>query len=81
MLVDTVAWVRTEGGRILCVRPRGQHVFFIPGGKREGAESDLDTLLREAREELTVLLDGDTAAHVGTYEAAGPASPMAPWSG
>jgi len=75
VLIDTVAWVRAEGGRILCVRPRGKDVFFIPGGKREGRESDLDTLLREVREELTVLLDGGTAAHVGSYEAAGAGLP------
>lgn len=75
MLIDTVAWVRIEGGRILCARPRGKDVFYIPGGKREGAESDLETLLREIREELTVLLDPATVAHVGTYEAGGPGLP------
>ncbi|MYR56554.1 NUDIX domain-containing protein [Streptomyces sp. SID625] len=69
VLIDTVAWVRVENGRILCARPRGKDVFYIPGGKREGAESDLETLLREIEEELTVLLDPDSALHVGTYEA------------
>lgn len=69
ILIDTVAWVRVEGGRILCARPRGKDVFYIPGGKREGAESDLETLLREIKEELTVLLQPDTVTHVGTYEA------------
>jgi 8-oxo-dGTP diphosphatase len=67
--IDTVAWVCLENGRILCVRPRGRDVFFIPGGKREGGESDLQTLLREISEELTVHLRPETAAHVGTYEA------------
>jgi hypothetical protein len=37
--------VRLENGRILCARPRGKHIFYIPGGKREGAETDLQTLL------------------------------------
>jgi 8-oxo-dGTP pyrophosphatase MutT (NUDIX family) len=69
VLIDTVAWVRIEGGRILCARPRGKDVFYIPGGKREGAETDLETLLREVEEELTVRLVPDTVAHVGTYEA------------
>ncbi|MEU3959375.1 NUDIX domain-containing protein [Streptomyces buecherae] len=68
-LIDTVAWVRVEGGRILCARPRGKDVFYIPGGKREGAESDLETLLREIEEELTVVLDAASARHVATYEA------------
>ncbi|MCX3061032.1 NUDIX hydrolase [Streptomyces beihaiensis] len=74
-LIDTVAWVRAEGGRILCARPRGKDVFYVPGGKREGAESDLETLVREIKEELTVLLDPKTVAHVGTYEAGGPGLP------
>ncbi|MGV9666275.1 NUDIX hydrolase [Nocardia niigatensis] len=68
-LIDTVAWVRIEDGRILCARPRGKDVFYIPGGKREGAETDIQTLVREIREELTVELAPDTVAHVGTYEA------------
>ncbi|WP_282785527.1 MULTISPECIES: NUDIX domain-containing protein [unclassified Nocardia] len=68
-LIDTVAWVRIERGRILCARPRGKDVFYIPGGKREGAETDLQTLLREIEEELTVALLPDTVDHVGTYEA------------
>ncbi|MET7770660.1 NUDIX domain-containing protein [Nocardia sp. NPDC005366] len=69
-LIDTVAWVRIEDGRILCARPRGKDIFYIPGGKREGAETDLQTLLREIDEELTVALRPETVAHVGTYEAA-----------
>ncbi|WP_327117242.1 NUDIX domain-containing protein [Nocardia sp. NBC_01730] len=68
-LIDTVAWVRIESGRILCARPRGKHIFYIPGGKREGGETDLQTLLREIEEELTVALLPATVAHVGTYEA------------
>ncbi|MEU5383374.1 MULTISPECIES: NUDIX hydrolase [Kitasatospora] len=68
-LIDTVAWVRLEGGRILCARPRGKDVFYIPGGKREGAETDLQTLVREVAEELTVAIRPDTVTHVGTYHA------------
>ncbi|MFC4373475.1 NUDIX domain-containing protein [Nocardia halotolerans] len=68
-LIDTVAWVLIDNGRILCARPRGKDVFYIPGGKREGAETDLQTLVREVAEELSVRLDPDTAVHVGTYEA------------
>ena len=67
--VDTVAWVRLENGRILCARPRGKDIFYIPGGKREGAETDLQTLLREIAEELTVALRPETVTYVGTYQA------------
>jgi 8-oxo-dGTP diphosphatase len=69
VLIDTVAWVRVEHGRILCARPRGKDIFYIPGGKREGGESDLQALLREITEELSVTLLPQTVRHVGTYEA------------
>ena len=75
-LIDTVAWVRLENGRILCARPRDKDVFYIPGGKREGTETDLQTLLREIAEELTVTLLSGTAVHVGTYQAAEPDGPV-----
>jgi len=72
VLIDTVAWVRAENGRILCARPRGKDIFYIPGGKREGRESDLQALSREITEELTVTLLPETVRHVGTYEAGQP---------
>ena len=71
-VIDTVAWVHLVNGRILCARPHGKGVFYVPGGKREGAESDLQTLLREIAEELTVALLPATVRHVGTYEAGHP---------
>jgi 8-oxo-dGTP diphosphatase len=69
VVIDTVAWVRLEHGRILCARPREKDVFYIPGGKREGAETDLQTLRREITEELTVTLLPETVRHVRTYQA------------
>jgi 8-oxo-dGTP diphosphatase len=72
VVIDTVAWVHLRNGMILCARPRGKDVFYIPGGKREGAESDLQTLRREITEELTVTLQPATVTHVGTYQAGQP---------
>ena len=69
VVIDTVAWVHLKNGRILCARPRGKDIFYIPGGKREGAETDLQTLLREIAEELAVALLPETVRHVATYEA------------
>jgi hypothetical protein len=28
-MIDTVAWVHVENGRILCARPRGKDVFYV----------------------------------------------------
>jgi 8-oxo-dGTP diphosphatase len=67
--IDTVAWVHVVNGRILVARPHRKDVFYIPGGKREGTESDLQALQREIAEELTVTLRTGTVRHTRTYEA------------
>jgi 8-oxo-dGTP pyrophosphatase MutT (NUDIX family) len=72
VVIDTVAWVHLDDDRILCARPRGKDIFYIPGGKREGTESDLQTLEREIAEELTVTLEPATVTHIGTYQAGQP---------
>jgi len=68
-VVETVAWVRVEGGRILCARSRGKDVFYLPGGKVEPGESGMQALVREISEELTVTLLAGTVRPAGTYEA------------
>lgn len=68
-LIDKVAWLHLEDGRILSTRSRGKDAYYLPGGKREAGESDLDTLQREIREELTVAILRGTAVHAGTWEA------------
>jgi 8-oxo-dGTP pyrophosphatase MutT (NUDIX family) len=67
--IDKIAWIHLEGRRLLTARNAGRERFYLPGGKREAGESDVDTLVRELREELAVTVDPDTAAHVGTFEA------------
>jgi 8-oxo-dGTP diphosphatase len=69
MIIDTVGWLSLANGRILSTRSRGKNAYYIPGGKREPGESDLDTLIREMREELTVAIDPTTAVHEGTFTA------------
>jgi len=68
-VIDKVAWLRLEGGRILGARSRGKDVFYLPGGKREPGETDVQTLVREIDEELAVTIAADSAAHAGTFEA------------
>jgi len=68
-LIDKIAWIHVEQRRLLVARNAGRERFYLPGGKREPGESDLDTLVRELEEELTVLVDPGTAAYVGTFEA------------
>jgi 8-oxo-dGTP pyrophosphatase MutT (NUDIX family) len=68
-LIDTVAWVHLDAGRILGARSRGRELFYIPGGKVDPGEGEVAALVREVREELTVELLPDTVAYLGTYTA------------
>ena len=68
-VIDKIAWIHLEGGRVLSTRSRGKSVWYIPGGKREAGETDLQTLAREIREELDVEVDVAHAAPAGVFEA------------
>ncbi|CCH18099.1 NUDIX hydrolase [Micromonospora lupini] len=67
--IDKVAWILIEDGRVLSTRSQGKDVWYLPGGKREPGESDLETLRREVDEELSVEVDTGSAVHLGTFSA------------
>jgi 8-oxo-dGTP pyrophosphatase MutT (NUDIX family) len=66
-VIDKVAWLHIENGRVLVARSHGKDTFYVPGGKREPGESDVETLVREIREELSVDVTG--AELIGVFEA------------
>ncbi|HEX5405492.1 MAG TPA: NUDIX domain-containing protein [Pseudonocardiaceae bacterium] len=68
-MIDKLAWLRVEDGRILSTRSIGKDAYYIPGGKREGNESDREALTREIQEELSVKLVPSSLVHAGTFEA------------
>ncbi len=68
-LIDKIAWIHLEERRLLVARNAGRERFYLPGGKREPGESDVQTLVRELEEELAATVEAATARHVGTFEA------------
>ena len=67
--IDKVAWIHVVDGRILSARSKGKDLYYLPGGKRDPGETDIDTLIREVEEELSVRIKRETASHFGTFEA------------
>lgn len=68
-MIDKLAWIHIDDGRVLCARSHGQDVYYLPGGKREAGESDQAALVREIREELRVELDPASIRPLGVFEA------------
>lgn len=67
--IDKLAWIHLVDGKLLSTKSYGKDVYYIPGGKREAGETDVEALLREIKEELSVDLVVDTIAHLETFEA------------
>lgn len=67
--IDKLAWIHIKDRKILSTRSTNKDTYYIPGGKRDGEESDQQALLREIKEELSVDLLLETIKYVGTFEA------------
>jgi 8-oxo-dGTP diphosphatase len=80
--IDKLALILINSNRQqLVARSYDRTVFYTPGGKREAGESDIDALIRECREELSVdlLSSTNTPAIIeryGTFEAQAYGKPL-----
>lgn len=67
--IDKIAFIYVKDGKILSTLSKGKDTYYIPGGKREGNETDEQTLIRECKEELTIDIKKETIKYYGTFEA------------
>ena len=68
-VIDKVAFLYLQNGKILSTRSKGKDKYYIPGGKREEGETDIETLVREVKEELSVDIIESSAKLYGVFEA------------
>ena len=69
MKIEKVALIHIVDKKLLGVRSKGREAFFMPGGKREGSETDAECLERELREELGIKLDKKSMDFLEDFEA------------
>lgn len=69
ILIDKIAWIFIENRRILSTKSFGKDKYYLPGGKREGNETDQQTLVREIKEELNVAINQQSINYFGTFKA------------
>ena len=67
--IDKLAWIEIQDQKILVTRSKGKDKWYIPGGKREGSESDEAALIREIKEELDVDLKPNSISYYETFSA------------
>jgi 8-oxo-dGTP diphosphatase len=67
--IDKLAFILLKDQKVLVTLSKGKDTWYIPGGKREGSETDEQALVREVEEELSVQLIPETIKYYGTFEA------------
>lgn len=68
-LIDKLAWIEIQDGKILSTRSKGRTKYYFPGGKRETGESDFEALSREINEELSISLIETSTRFLGIFQA------------
>jgi len=67
--IDKLSWIHIKDRKVLYARSKNKDLFYNPGGKREGEETDEQALIREISEELDVRLIPSTLQHLNTFSA------------
>lgn len=68
-IIDKIALLYIKDKQILGTLSKGKDTFYLPGGKREIGETDVETLVREIKEELDVDIKKETVEYYGEFEA------------
>ena len=58
--IDKIVFIYLKNGKILSILSKEKNPYYIPGEKRERAETDEETLIGECMEELTIDILKDT---------------------
>lgn len=74
--IDKLAFIEIRNKKLLVTLSKGKDTWYIPGGKREGDETDQQALVREVKEELAVDLQPGSLKLYGVFEAQAHGKPV-----
>jgi 8-oxo-dGTP diphosphatase len=66
---SVVAAVIIKDDKVLMCRSRGNEHYYCPGGKLEQGESEIDAIIRECKEEISIDLIPETIEKILCFEA------------
>ena len=67
--IDKLAFIEIKDQKVLETLSYGKDKWYIPGGKRDSGETDLEALIREVKEELMVDIIPSSVEKYGVFEA------------
>lgn len=67
--IDKIVLLHIKNRKVLMARSVGKDKFYMPGGKREEGETDLQTLVRESKEEMDINVLVETVKYWNTFVA------------
>jgi 8-oxo-dGTP pyrophosphatase MutT (NUDIX family) len=67
--IDKLALIYIRDRKVLFARTKGQELYYIPGGKRELGENDVQALTREIKEELGSNITTGSLKFMNIFEA------------
>lgn len=68
-IIDKVALISISEKKVLTALSKSKSKLYLPGGKRESNESDIECLKREIMEELNVEINESSVRYFETFQA------------
>ena len=68
-IIDKIALISISDKKVLTALSKSKSKLYLPGGKREPNESDIECLKREIVEELNVEIQDDSIRYFDTFQA------------
>ena len=66
---EVVAAVIIKDGKVLMCRSRGNEHYYCPGGKLEKNETEIEAIIRECREEISISVIPKSIVKLYSFEA------------